>query len=157
MSSDCECTTVVLIVYKQHANYFCPTSQVVVELSRNKHHSQIHFVGEKDQAADRLWQTLCQADQWTPLTEAIVDNMSFTANGDESSTSVGLLDVADKFPWRIADQWLPTSNSGFVYLLVSTTHPEQCYVGTTQNISVRLNQHNRGFGAEGTACPDYIP
>lgn len=68
-----------------------------------------------------------------------------------------MVDVADNFPFRIADQWIPDVNSGFVYLLISTPQPEQMYVGTTENLAVRINQHNRGYGSEGTACSDYLP
>ena len=31
------------------------------------------------------------------------------------------------------------------------------YVRTTENLAVSMTQHNRGYGAEGTACPDYLP
>ncbi len=88
--------------------------------------------------------------------ETIVENLSVKGDGSRGPTG-GLLDVADVFPWRIRDISLPMSNSGFVYLLISTRCPEQTYVGTTQNISVRLNEHNSGYGAEGTSCADYIP
>ena len=64
--------------------------------------------------------------------------------------------MADTFPWRISDQWIPTSNSGFMYLLISTPQPKQMCVGPTENLAVRMTQHNRGYGAEGTACPDYL-
>ena len=53
---------------------------------------------------------------------------------------------------------MPCSNSGFVYLLVSTPAPERVYVGTTKNLAVRLTQHNRGYGSEGTgANPEFLP
>jgi len=91
------------------------------------------------------------------LTESIVENLSVTANDSIARVSRSVVNVADTFPWRISDQWIPTANSGFVYLLISTLQPEQMYVGTTENLAVRMTQHNRGYGAEGTACPDYLP
>ena len=79
-------------------------------------------------------------------------------NGRDPRFSRSVVDVADTFPWRISDQWIPTANSGFVYLLISIPQPEQMYVGTTENLAVRMTQHhNRGYGSEGTACPDYLP
>ena len=132
-------------------------AKVVVELSRNQTQKKIVFVGEKKQAAQRLWDTLCKADQWTMLTESIVENLSVTANDSIARVSRSVVDVADTFPWRISDQWIPTANSGVVYLLISTPQPEQMYVGTTENLAVRMKEHNRGYGAEGTACPDYLP
>lgn len=132
--------------------------QVVVELSRNVHHRYITFVGEKRQAAERLWTTLCQTTQWTALTESIVDNLAITLQGDKPPEAMSVIDMADTFPWRVCDQFVPCSNSGFVYLLVSTPAPERVYVGTTKNLAVRLTQHNRGFGSEGTgANPEFLP
>ena len=32
----------------------------------------------------------------------------------------------------------------YVYILVSETHPERHYVGTTSNLSARLRKHNEG-------------
>lgn len=134
------------------------TKQVVVELSRNVHHKHITIVGEKRQAAERLWSTLCQATQWTALTESIVNNLAVTSQGSKPPEAMGVIDIADTFPWRICDQFVPCSNSGFVYLLVSTPSPERVYVGTTENLAVRINQHNRGFGSEGTgANPEFLP
>ena len=91
------------------------------------------------------------------LTESIVENLSVTIEGNNPRVNRSIIDVADNFPWRISDQFIPPGNSGFVYLLVSTPEPEQMYVGTTENLAVRLTQHNRGYGAEGTACPQYLP
>jgi len=114
------------------------------------------IVGDINLAPERLWTTLCQATQWTALTEAIVENLSITPSGQGSARS-HLIDVPDDFPMRICDQHLPNSNSGFVYLLISTRCPEQSYVGTTANLAVRINKHNSGYGSIGTACTDYMP
>ena len=91
------------------------------------------------------------------LTESIVENLSVTAYDSIARVSRSVIDVADTFPWRISDQWISTANSGFVYLLISTPQPEQMYVGTTENLAVSMTQHNRWYGAEVTACPDYFP
>jgi predicted GIY-YIG superfamily endonuclease len=40
-----------------------------------------------------------------------------------------------------------TFESKFVYVIVSTTHPERHYVGLTSNVVTRLAGHNSG------ACP----
>lgn len=91
------------------------------------------------------------------LTETIVQNLSHRADGKNTRAAVPVIDVPDVFPWRITDQWVPNSNSGYVYLLVSTPHPEQVYVGTTENLAVRITQHNRGYGAQETAIPEFLP
>jgi len=131
-------------------------AKVVVELSRNTCCAHIVIVGDKVKATERLWLTLIQRNQWTELTEKIVESISITV-GRNSHLHSHIVDVPDTFPMRIADQHLPNSNSGFVYLLVSTTCPERIYVGTTENIAVRISQHNSGHGSTGTECPEYMP
>jgi len=129
----------------------------VVELWRNKKHDEIIFVGQKEEVAERLWQTLCIANNWTLLTESIVQNLSQTVGVRSAALDAAMVDIPDVFPWRICHQWIPNTNSGFVYLLISTVDPRQIYVGTTKNLAVRIEQHNRGYGSTGTACPDYLP
>jgi len=52
---------------------------------------------------------------------------------------------------------LPSDSTGFVYMLVSVKDCSRTYVGQTENISKRLYQHNKGWGAVGTADPQYRP
>ena len=83
-----------------------------------KNHEFIIIVGKKEQAAEHLWLTLCQANQWTRLTETIVTNILLAANGQSVREQVpSMVDVADNFPYRVCDQWVPSSNSRFIYLI----------------------------------------
>ena len=134
---------------------------MVVALSRNEHSRFITIVtDDKEKAMKSLYDTLCIRTQWTALKEAIVERLSVSGNeenrvcGGRRTCSINLPEL---YPYRVCDITLPTSNSGYVYLLVSTICPEQVYVGQTINIAVRLQQHNSGYGASGTACPDYLP
>lgn len=61
------------------------------------------------------------------------------------------------YPYRISDISLPSDSTGFVYMLVSVKDCSRTYVGQTENISKRLYQHNKGWGAVGTADPQYRP
>jgi hypothetical protein len=56
-------------------------------------------------------------------------------------------------PYRISDISLPPDPTGFVYMLVSVKDCSRTYVGQMENISKRLYQHNKGWGAVGTADP----
>ena len=88
-----------------------------------------------------------------------LDNYSQSKRLQDSDSKVSrsIVDEIDTCPSRTSDLWISTANSGFVYLLVSVPQPEQMYVGTTENLAVSMKQHNRGYNAEGTACPDYLP
>jgi predicted GIY-YIG superfamily endonuclease len=61
------------------------------------------------------------------------------------------------YPYRISDISLPDDESGFVYFLVSVKDCGRTYVGQSKNISRRLKEHNKGWGAMGTAEPQYRP
>jgi hypothetical protein len=52
---------------------------------------------------------------------------------------------------------LPTSNLGFVYMLVSTTNRNFAYVGETANVHRRLLQHNSSHGSQFTNNPHLRP
>lgn len=132
------------------------STQVVVELSRNQTCDHIVIVGQREFAIKRLYDTLCRQSQWTALTESIVDNLSLSVNGNRGD-SAHFLDMASENPLRVKDLNVPNSNSGFVYLLISTMDTSRVYVGQTANLAVRLNQHNSGSGAEGTAFIRYLP
>jgi len=114
------------------------------------------IVGEQEHAIERMLKTLTQVNQWTALTEDIVENLSFTGEGVRNEPS-HTIDVADKFPYRVCDIQFPNTNSGFVYLLVSTRSPSHTYVGTTANMKVRLDSHNSGRGSFGTNVPHLMP
>lgn len=125
-------------------------------LSRNHSCKDIVIVGEREQAIDRMLKTLTQKNQWTALTEDIVANLSLTGEGVRSEP-IRTLDIADTFPFRVCDLEIPSTNSGFVYLLVSTREPSSTYVGTTANLKVRLDSHNSGRGSYGTDKPHLMP
>lgn len=134
--------------------------QVVVELSRNKSHKKIILVGSetfsKEKAIERMYLTLCQATHWTGLMEMIVENVSIKPNSSESST-VKLINYAEMYPYRVCDVDIPHSNSGFVYMLSSTHVNKKFYVGQTENLVVRINDHNMGRGAKPTKIKAYQP
>ena len=125
-------------------------------LSRNHSCNDIVIVGERKQAIERMLQTLTQKNQWTALTEDIVANLSLTGEGVRNEP-IRTLDIADTFPFRVCDLEIPGTNSGFVYLLVSTREPSSTYVGTTANLKVRLDSHNSGRGSYGTDKPHLMP
>ena len=112
---------------------------------------------DKDWAINKLYDTLCKVTQWTTLTESILNSISVRVGDTHSGSSFKFLNIPTTFPYRVCNFTLPNSNSGYVYMLISTKCPEQTYVGTTINVAVRLNQHNSGFGLEGAACWDYLP
>lgn len=134
--------------------------QVVVMLSRTPLASMIYIAGDKDFAIEKIWSVLCKRTQWTDYVESILKNWAIDGDGVESQKvdENRVLDLHRAFPWKLCNVTLPTDNdSGFVYMLISVVNHDRTYVGQTKNISIRLNQHNSGFGAKGTAPAEYLP
>ena len=141
----------------------CPweKGQIVVMLSRSPKSSLIVIVGHKEFAINRMWEVICKRTQWTDLIESILDNLSI--EGDDvlattgNASERGVVNMAEHFPYRISDYEMPTSNSGYVYLLISTVAPDRMYVGQCNELGKRLNDHNKSVGSLGTAPTIYKP
>ena len=86
--------------------------------------------------------------------ENILEMASVNAMASEAHISVF---NHQECPFRLSDMSLPTCNTGFVYMLVSTRSSSFSYIGETQNIGVRLNQHNSGYGSNTTCDPSLRP
>ena len=136
---------------------------VVVELSRNEECSSVWIVCDSpDEAVDLLLDAMCRPTQWTRMIEAIVNKVAISLESETSERPRDTaLSIAELYPWRVSDFALPTSNSGFVYLLMSTVCPNQYYVGQADNLSKRIDEHNQGKvigrGAKFTNFHHYIP
>ncbi len=134
--------------------------QCVVMLSRTPEARMIYIAGDKEFAIEKIWAVLCKRTQWTDYVESILNNWAIDGDGVESQNNDerGVLDLDKTFPWKLCNITLLNNNdSGFVYMLISIVNHDRTYIGQTENISVRLVQHNSGFGAKGTAPAEYLP
>lgn len=133
-------------------------AQVVVMLSRTPRASLIYIVGRKEEAIERLWNVITQRNQWSDYVESLLDAWSLEGDGIVVNTSdKNVLDMASSFPYKVCNITVPNSDTGFVYLLVSTVCSDRTYVGQTKNLAIRLVKHNSGYGSQGTADPSYLP
>lgn len=137
--------------------------QVVVMLSRSPRADLIYIVGERETALERLWKTLCKKTCWDNYIEEILTQWSISGDEDgELATnhpSVGtqMIDIEHNYPYKLCNVTLPNSESGFVYMIVSTVDLDRCYVGETQNITLRMVKHNSGNGSKGSAPIEFLP
>jgi hypothetical protein len=104
---------------------------------------------------DRLWTLITTSNQWTEFIEVLLNSLSI--NGDQTSDPCPTLHLADRLPYRTCDIELPTDATGYVYMLVSVRDFDRDYIGQCENISRRLDEHNRGVGSLGTASAHYRP
>ena len=64
----------------------------------------------------------------------------------------------DYFLFRTCDISLPQCNTGFVYMLISIKDLSYTYIGMTDAIRRRVDEHNSGIGSKSTALAnrDYV-
>ena len=127
---------------------------VVVMLSRNQSCNMITIVADSAEwAIKRMWRVLCTGTRWTRYIENLLDKVTVNRNtGDNNNLEVDrVIDMAELYPYRVCDIALPLEETGFVYLLVSTTNFQRTYCGQSESIARRINEHNSGYGSVGTA------
>jgi predicted GIY-YIG superfamily endonuclease len=127
-------------------------AMVVVLISRVCFAKDLIFVGSKDENVEALLNGLRIRCQYDDYMNHIVNVLSGTA----VPGGLGPIELTNH-PCRPRDITLPSDRSGFVYLLVSVKDGATLYVGMTQNLPLRLNQHNSGYGSRGTMSTSLRP
>jgi predicted GIY-YIG superfamily endonuclease len=80
-----------------------------------------------------------------------------TVNPTTDPSTVGPISYADSFPYQTCDIQIPHGRTGYVYMLLSIRDTNRTYIGQGTSLSDRLDKHNKGTGATGTAYPRYRP
>jgi predicted GIY-YIG superfamily endonuclease len=115
-------------------------AQVIVLISRTRRCSDIYFVGDEHEVANRLVETLCETGRYLRHIQALTKRLC----GELDATP-----VLERPPiFRPCDMVLDRELA--VYLLVSTKHAGFMYIGETEDIRKRLNDHNSGNGSKFT-------
>ena len=133
---------------------FCK-EQVVVGLSRTCRAEDTIIVGDKEFAIGKLWELITISNQWTDYIETILERLS--VNGNPHAQEPATIHYADLWPYRTCDISILTEKSGYVYMLVSVRDFDREYIGQTECLSRRVDEHFRGRGSEGTKDPYYHP
>ena len=132
--------------------------QLVVILSRTKTAKDTIFVGNKADTIDALKSILIKRTQWCDYIERVLELVTVNSDGNNNiqhHQNNQRSMIQDAFPFRICDIPLPQCRTGFVYFLISVKMKSYTYIGTTQCIRKRIQQHNNGYGAQSTA-PVYL-
>jgi len=115
-------------------------AQVVVLISRTRGCSDMYFVGSPEEVVEQLLAVLCATGRYLKHIQALTQRLC----GEMDQTPV--LHRPPIFrPCDIVLDRVPA-----VYLLVSTRDIRCMYIGETENIRKRLNQHNSGQGSKYT-------
>jgi predicted GIY-YIG superfamily endonuclease len=115
-------------------------AQVVVLISRTRACVDIYFIGEPGAVAEALLSALKTTNRFLPHIRALLSNLC----NEHNETPI----INPPPIFRPCDIVLPKVSG--VYLLVSTVDTNYMYIGETDNIRKRLDQHNAGSGTRYT-------
>lgn len=126
--------------------------QVVVLLSRTRKGKDTIFVGDAEEVAETLAELLQIPSQYSEYMSYILDCLTKSQTPGGYSPTAPVIEQTQHV-LRPIDIELPSTDSGFVYILVSLQDKKSLYIGQTTNLVRRLRDHNRGAGAKATAEP----
>lgn len=115
--------------------------QVEVLISRTHTTKDIIFVGDPQETALNLVQLLFKTSPFSSYMRHIVKQMT------TSDPSNFLLQPLKYLPYTVRECLLPPKSCGVVYLLLSLSDHNTTYIGETNNMKKRLEQHNAGIGS----------
>ena len=123
--------------------------QMIVILSRTKYASNTIFVGDKNDTLRALKDLLTRKTQWTDFMEEVLCLITINKTNDNQVKTPRSF-TQQTFPYRVCDVSLPQCNTGYVYMLLSIKDQNYTYIGKTNNIRTRIQQHNSGVGSIST-------
>jgi predicted GIY-YIG superfamily endonuclease len=131
--------------------------QLVVLLSRTNYAIDSIFVGPKEETLAAFRTLLTLKSQWSDYIEDVLELVTINSMNNTRNDPIQQPRTLTprSFPFRMCDFPLPQCSSGYVYMLVSLRQQNYVYIGTTQCIRSRIQQHNCGNGAIETA-PAYL-
>jgi predicted GIY-YIG superfamily endonuclease len=122
-------------------------AQVVVLLSRTRKARDIYFVGNREATIEHLIEILQKTHRFLPSISKLLSDLC------KESDVTHVYDQPSVF--RPCDALIGSIPG--VYLLVSTRNTAYSYIGETQSLTKRLNQHNSGQGPPATNNPVLLP
>jgi predicted GIY-YIG superfamily endonuclease len=117
-------------------------AQAVVLLSRTRRARDIYFIGSKKEVIEALWDALLIEDQFSSYITYLLKKLCDEEEPEKAFT----IDQANEHPFRPIDIPLPTRNEFCSYILVSLKDTSYTYIGSTMDLSRRINQHNSYHG-----------
>jgi predicted GIY-YIG superfamily endonuclease len=123
-------------------------AQVIVLLSRTRLPGDMWFIGSVQETVDVLWRALLQTDQFSLYVNHLLDTL---CNDDKTASSQAfVIDQIRWHPFRSCDMELPRTNEYCCYILASRKQTDVTYVGYTNNMRRRYDEHNSRAGGSST-------
>ncbi|KAF4650251.1 hypothetical protein FOL47_001334, partial [Perkinsus chesapeaki] len=125
-------------------------SQLYVIISRVRAMAHIYFVGNIAETMNAVRTLLAQSTQWDGYVRHVVGILT----GGALAPPVIQLNIR---PFRPRDTPIPADIRGYVYIIVSTEHTSVSYIGQTENLRRRIDEHNSRSGTRFTALAQFQP
>jgi predicted GIY-YIG superfamily endonuclease len=119
-------------------------AQVLVLISRVHRAKDIVFVGNKMETAQRLLQLISLQPKYALYMNYIIRCLTGTSQDYTSP----IVNFPSTLPFNLCTAEYPKQDeakNGYVYVLISISQPTTTYIGQTQNLHRRINQHNKGW------------
>jgi predicted GIY-YIG superfamily endonuclease len=116
-------------------------AQTVVTLSRTRLPSDMWFIGDPTETIDVLWQALLSTDQFSVYVTHLLDTLC-----SRSHEKQFVINQTRWHPFRACDMELPKTNDLCSYMLASRRETSVVYVGSTNNMRRRYDEHNSKVG-----------
>jgi hypothetical protein len=114
-------------------------------VSRVKNLDNLLFVGTQEDTCAAITIVLDKKSAWSDIITSTLQSLNIIDR--QHPTIINFRPIQPRL-WHI-----PDAQMGFVYMIVSLSHPKISYVGTTGNITRRLQEHNKPDG--GTIFTSY--
>ena len=125
--------------------------QAVVMLSRTECARDIIFVGSPREIIDAILQVIQIRSQYSEYMNHIISVLSdegrFSEDGMQQVPAVN----QNLHPFCPRNVIQPNDGSGYCYILVSLKDMRTTYIGQTRRLVQRLQEHNSGYGSQGTS------
>lgn len=128
-------------------------AQIVVLVSRTELAKRIFFVGDREATIRHILEVLEKPHRFLAQIHNLLQHLF--RETQQTTGLPGRHHLTEQTIYRPCDAVV--CQTPIVYLLVSTRNTNYTYIGQTENMRIRLIQHNSGTGAAGTAIPVLMP
>ena len=119
---------------------------MIVLISRTHTAADSTFVGKSpDDTAQTLVDLLFKVTPFSAYMLHVVEQMC-----NQNTEIVPVIHPLQHLPYNVCNAIIPANTNAFVYLLMSVKDFSSTYIGQTNNLAKRIEQHNRGIGATST-------
>lgn len=135
-------SNIVTCVNEKESKYnIWEKAQGIVLLSRTSSTRSMTFVGDKMTTAESLVALIKKKNNYSVYMSRVLNVLDMRRISESSIYHINLVDN----PYRPIDVELPSSSTGYIYLIFSMKEYQAMHIGAVMNLRKRLRAHNEGY------------